>query len=92
MISEQQVMKQRQGVFATTMDGEVGILHPEKGNYYMLNPSGADAWGHLETPKSVSQLVEEMLKEYDIDKETCTTEIGLLCEQLLAEDLLEICK
>lgn len=74
----------------TDIDGELGMMSIEKGKYFTLDEIGARIWKLLETPNTVNKVVEVLMQEYDIDYETCTSDVIELLEKLLQEDLVAI--
>ena len=51
------------------LDDEVVMMSVEKGCYYGLDPVGARIWELLESPKKVSEVVDELLKAYEAEQE-----------------------
>ena len=47
-----------------------------------LNETGAFLWEKLSEEKSLSELIDEILKEYDIDRETVTADVNEFVEKL----------
>jgi hypothetical protein len=58
-------------ILTTDLDGEIGMFNIETGKYYTLGGVSSDIWNFIEKPISVEQLVNKLLEQYDIDKETC---------------------
>ncbi len=42
---------------------------------YTLNETGAFIWEQIDGKRSVERLIDEMVKEYDIDNETATNDV-----------------
>lgn len=42
-----------------------------KGNYYMLKGVANDIWDLLEDNIKVATIIEKLLEEYEVDRETC---------------------
>jgi hypothetical protein len=42
---------------------------------YTLNESGAFIWELIDGKKCIEDLIEEVIKEYDTDRETATTDV-----------------
>ncbi len=69
---------------------EVVILNHDKGVYYGLGEVGAAIWSALESgPKSFDELCELITAEYEVDKETCETDVAALLNELMHEKLVE---
>lgn len=76
---------------ASNVGGEIVILNHNKGEYYGLDEVGAVVWNSLETePQTLDSLCEAVLADYDIDKQTCLSDIESLLQELISEKLVEV--
>jgi hypothetical protein len=80
VVSDQQVF--------TTLGSEAVILGMRDGVYYGLDAVGARAWALLATPRRVSELVDTIVEEFDVERERCTADVLALLEDLLARNLV----
>lgn len=55
-----------------------------------LNETGAYLWKQLEKEKSQRELLDAMLEEYEVDRETAKVHIENFCEKLKASGILEL--
>ncbi len=69
---------------------EVTILHLCSGMYYGLDAVGASVWELIRTPKTVSEIVAWVVREYDVDADKCRVDILSLIDRLSDEKLIEI--
>ena len=69
--------------------GEAAILHLKSGVYYGLDPVGARIWELLKTPRTVAEIRDALLREYDVEPETCEKDLAALLEKLHEEQLIE---
>lgn len=73
--------------------GETVILNHSKGAYYGLDEVGVLIWDTLEKgPQTIDSLCEVVVNEYDIDADTCKSDIDVLLKDLVSEKLVEIIK
>jgi len=73
--------------------GETVILNHSKGAYYGLNEVGVVVWDNLEKgPQTLDSLCEAVVDAYEVDEETCRTDIDVLLKDLVAEKLVEVIK
>ena len=70
--------------------GEIAILNVKSGIYYGLNPVGASVWKLIQEPRTVSQVRDALLKEYDVQAERCEKDLLNLLERLEEEKLVEL--
>src|SRR5512136_1296251 len=72
------------------LDDEAVILSLKKGVYYSLNPCGNRIWSLIQKPIKVKTIRDNLLEEYDIDKETCEKDLLSLLSDLKNEGLVVI--
>jgi hypothetical protein len=75
---------------SSDLSGESVILNLKSGTYFGLNEVGSCIWQLIQEPKTVSDVCESILAEYDVDAQTCETEVQALLVDLLAAQLVEI--
>jgi hypothetical protein len=72
------------------LGGEAAILNTQNSVYYGMNEVGASVWELLKAPRRVSELRDEILREYDVDEERCERDVLALLEKLRSEGLIEV--
>ncbi len=80
----------RNQVSSDFLDGEIVILGLRDGIYYGLNPVGARIWQLIQEPRTVAELRDRLLEEYDVEPEQCTQELLALLEKLADRELVEV--
>jgi len=83
------VVSQEQDIDAADLNGEKVMMDIDKGKYFALNEVGSRIWDIISEPKKVKSIIDELLKEYEIDRLTCENEVveflgkmyeaGLIC-------------
>lgn len=53
------------------IDDEVVMLSLKNGEYYALNSVASRIWELIEKRKSVKELTEVLVEEFEVDEETC---------------------
>ena len=51
------------------LDGEVAMLNMDDGVYYGLNNAGATLWNLIQEPKTVKEILEKFLEEYEVEED-----------------------
>jgi Coenzyme PQQ synthesis protein D (PqqD) len=69
---------------------ESAILNLKNSVYYGMNPVGARVWDLLKQPKSVTELRNALLEEYEVDEVRCGNDLLALLETMRGEGLIEI--
>ncbi|BBD59608.1 hypothetical protein NIES2109_23960 [Nostoc sp. HK-01] len=72
------------------LQGEVVILDIKSGAYYGLNQVGASIWNFIQSPKTIKEIQDAILAEYEVEAEVCKLDISDLLEDLAAKGLIEI--
>jgi hypothetical protein len=69
---------------------EAAILNLKKGLYCGLNEVGACVWSQIQEPRSIQDILDILLNEYDVEPERCEREILSFLQQLADNDLIEV--
>jgi len=69
---------------------EAAVLNLKNSAYYGMNPVGARVWKLLQEPKSVAQVRDAVLDEYEVESERCERDLFDLLEKMRAEGLIEV--
>lgn len=69
---------------------ESAILNLKNSMYYGLDPVGARVWALLQQPRSVSELRDTLLSEYEVEPGQCETDLFALLEKMRSEGLIEV--
>jgi len=71
---ESVISRNESNFLANPVGEEIIILNMETGDYLGLNAVGASIWEQLQESRTVQQIIDKLMIEYDIDSETCSTE------------------
>jgi hypothetical protein len=88
ILEESTIVASSQQVSGDLLDGEVAILNLPDGVYYGLNDVGGRVWNLIQQPKTVHELKEILLQEYDVDPEKCSRELIDLLQDLAKHSLI----
>ncbi len=69
---------------------EAVILNLTNGVYYGLDAVGARVWTHIQKPKTINEIRDALLKEYDVEQKPCEDDLLALLEKLAVEGLIEV--
>jgi hypothetical protein len=68
---------------------ETVLLDVVGGQYFGLNPIGAQVWAMVQEPRTVEAIRDRLLNEYEgVDPELCTADLLSFLEELLAAGLV----
>jgi hypothetical protein len=68
---------------------EVAILDLKAGVYYGLDAVAARIWNLIQEPRTVNEIRDILLEEYEVEPERCERDLLALLERLAAEGLIE---
>jgi len=68
---------------------ESAILNMKNSVYYGMNPVGTSIWNLLKEPKTIAEIRDTIVSEYDVDEERCERDLFTLLEQMRSEGLIE---
>jgi hypothetical protein len=69
---------------------ETAILHLKSGVYFGLNTVGASIWKLIQEPRTLKEIREVLLDEYDVEPNRCENDILELLRDLSTHGLIEI--
>jgi len=69
---------------------EAAILNMKNSVYYGLDPVGARVWQLLQQPRSLGEIRDAIVEEYDVTPERAESDLRDLLEKLLSEGLVEL--
>lgn len=72
------------------VEGEAVILSLADGVYYGLDPVGARVWQLMEQPRTVAELRDAVVAEWEVDAPTAERDLLALLADLAARGLVEI--
>jgi|ERR1051326_4951226 hypothetical protein len=72
------------------LDGEAAILNLVNGVYYGLDPVGTRVWNLLQQPRTLIELRDILIAEYDVDAVLLESDIRNLLSLLADNQLVEV--
>ncbi|OGA18527.1 MAG: hypothetical protein A3G25_21730 [Betaproteobacteria bacterium RIFCSPLOWO2_12_FULL_63_13] len=75
-------------VLARKVGEETVMLHLTDGTYFGLDPVGTRIWELLGEGKSLSEICDAMIDEYDVSRDAIERDVITLAEELAARGLI----
>ena len=75
---------------SSDLGGEAAILNLQAGVYYGLDTVAARIWALIQQPKTVNEIRDALLNEYDVGPDRCERDLLALLQELVSEGLVEI--
>ncbi len=83
-------LMRRTDLVAAEMDGDTVMLDVATGKYYKLTGPGGDIWNLIENYINVYEVVDELLKKYDVSRDACEIQTLAFLEDLYSRGALII--
>jgi Coenzyme PQQ synthesis protein D (PqqD) len=72
------------------MAGEAIVLNMKSGTYFGMDQVGALIWNLLDKPRTVGEIREAIVREYEVDSDTCERDLTSFLDSLESAGLIEI--
>ena len=82
------VYKRKNGLLTADMNGEAVMMDIETGKYYNLGDTGGRIWQLLDISRTPEQICQVLLQEYDVNRETCMSDVEKFLEELTQRGLV----
>jgi len=89
-INEDNIICKNLEIDDTDLDGEKVMMNLEKGQYFMMNEVGSRIWDIIKEPIKVSEIINALTSEYDVDSKTCEDNVVDFLGRLNNADLIAI--
>lgn len=84
------VLRVAESVLKRTAGNETVLLDLDSEEFFGLDGVGARAFELFEQPRRLSAVVDTLLSEYDVDRETLTADVTDLVSDLVERNLLVV--
>ena len=72
------------------IQGESVLLHPDQSKYFGLDETGTRAWRLFSDHTTLDEVMEIMLREYEVDPERLRADLEKLVADLVEDDLVRL--
>ncbi|MCC7551749.1 MAG: PqqD family protein [Methanobacterium sp.] len=72
------------------VEDEMVLLGMKDEIYYGLNPVGAFIWEEIKEPKTINEVRDAILAEYDVEKDECEQDLLGLLQELAGKGLIDV--
>ena len=84
------VVQRDSDVIAAEAGEDVVMVRIENGQYYGVSEIAREIWQAIDRPKKVSDLIGDLVANYNVDRTLCEKETLLFLNELLNERLLQV--
>ncbi len=79
-----------EGLHSGELDGEAVLMSVQQGRYYGMDQIGTRIWQLIEKPMSVSELCDQLGREYEVGTEKCQRDVLNFLDELVEEKLVKV--
>ncbi|HBY01513.1 MAG TPA: lasso peptide biosynthesis PqqD family chaperone [Rikenellaceae bacterium] len=90
ILTQKNVITQTKNILSSNIDGETIILSVIHSKYFCMDSIATDIWSFMIEPISIEDVVNKLIKDYNIDASHCTVEVLAFLEILLEKNLIEV--
>jgi|TARA_R110002096_G_scaffold73142_4_gene173329 hypothetical protein len=88
-MSSKQISRSDSYVF-NEIEGDIVMMDVSNGSYATLNETGKSIWLLLETPKTIGEITEALLAEYEVSKEQCEKTVNEFLKKMAEANAIVI--
>lgn len=82
MIDMNAIVSHREDLDTTDLNGDKVMMDLELGQYFALNNVASRIWDIIESPVVVNKIVDTLLEEYEVERNTCEESVVEFLEGL----------
>jgi hypothetical protein len=90
IISENSTVVVTKDQVSCDLSGEAAILNLKSGVYFGLNTVGASIWKLIQEPRTVKEIRDALVEQYDVEPKQCERDALELLQELSTHGLIEI--
>ncbi len=73
----------------TRMAGQTVMMSIPRGKYFAIAGTGQRVWDCLAEPASIGQIVDRLVREYEVERDRCEADVIAFVTELMASGLTE---
>jgi len=84
------VVVQNKDLLSSELDSDTVLMSVTQSSYYGLDATAQQIWNMIDQPRRVTDLCEQLLQEYDVDRATCEQKVCNFLTELNKEGLIQV--
>jgi Coenzyme PQQ synthesis protein D (PqqD) len=90
IVSERSTVVAAEDQVSCNLASEAVVLDLRAGVYYGLNTVGARIWNLIQEPKTVRQICEAIVEEFDVAPDRCQRDLVVILSDLATRGLIKV--
>jgi hypothetical protein len=87
-ISEDTVIHRTASVLTAEVDKQIVMMDIESGRYLGLDDIGSVIWKRLETPRTLGDLVDSLVEDYDAERAVIAQDVRELLKEMATQGIV----
>ncbi len=88
--TDETLLIRHKSIFASQVDQDIIMLDEAAGLYFALNSVAGSIWELLANPISYDQLLNSLMKSYDVQYQQCKNDVDSFLTKLLQYQLVNV--
>lgn len=84
------VIEQSGDWISSDLGDEVMMMNINRGVYIGLNPTGAQIWRLIGTPRATDDICAALVDRFEVDPATCRVEVDVFIDKMAARGLVMV--
>ena len=89
-IGPETVIARSEELVSSDLNGETVLMSVQNGKYYGMDAIGSRIWALIEQPRSLLNVCEILLGEFDVDRERCERDVLKFINKLAKDNLVKV--
>jgi hypothetical protein len=89
-LSASTILKRKNGLLTQSINDDIVIMHPERGEYFGLKVPGTRIWDLLDEPTSCQAIVDVLVNEFEGERSVIERDVLHLLQEMIDKDLIQI--
>ena len=77
-----------ENIFLADLDDEICIFCSSRAEYLNLNNTGSYIWKLIEKRYNFREIIEELIRDYEITEEVCISEVNDFIKDLIKREII----
>jgi hypothetical protein len=84
------IVTRAERLVTSSLDGEVIMMSIDRGKYYGLDAIASQIWELLETPCSIRALCDQLLPQYEVERDQGERDVLAFCQEAREQNLIRV--
>jgi hypothetical protein len=87
-MTKKDIFQLKPDILSSQIGEEIVLLDMASGKYYKIDEIGSTIWSLIKEPKTIDEIVDLILVDFDVDRATCVSDVSKFLEDIKSKDFL----